>query len=918
MAYHGDPAYRLSNTPYPDYYIDDNLVNHSPEIVTIQQGTFNLELDIYNLGKAVDSIITIKVDRTFPDNSTGFATSVQIQAPYFSSQVTIPISIGNATALGINKFNIYIDSDNDVSEEPLPSAENNNQVLNYSVAILSDKVVPVYPYEFAIVPSTPITLKASTGNTFALQQTYVLQLDTTEYFDSPLLQSQYISQVGGLLEWTPSINYIDSTVYYWRVSIDSSSTGGSNSWTKSSFIYLDGSYPGWNQSHFFQYKKDELTNLILEEPDRQFKYITSVQTVSANTAKTPTVLHPENVAIYFNGSKLDKCRCSGQNGLYVTVIEPGSLDFWELSGPYNNSVYGGYNCDGAGRTTPTFLFKTQSSSGRDSLENFISNVIPDGHYVLAYTLNNAYGFAWSNNLKQAFVNQGALFLDSLANNSTPADGLPWATFFKKGSLSYPHNTTSIGASALDAISIAGSLEENWYQGNQKSTIIGPASNWYSMQWDEIQDSNEESKVAVYGIDINQNTRTLLIPSPLNPVADPIESLTNINPATYPYLELVWSSLDSINNTSPYINYWRILGDMVPEAALRPEYYLYLDSSSVQEGKELQLEIAFENISEVDMDSMLVKFELVGSGTPVYTRLDALLSGDTLHARFSLSTINLVGNQQILIEINPNNDQPEKYFFNNIGLLSFEVKRDAVNPLLDVTFDGIHIMNKDIVSGKPEIVVTLSDDNQYLGLDNLEDFRIILRHPSLNNGEIALSPATTDMQFYPSDPTKLSEENKAKIIIHPELADDGMYTLYVSAADQSGNNSGQLSYSVDFEVINKATISNMLNYPNPFSSATQFVFTLTGNELPDYMKIQILTVSGKVVREIMQEELGTLRIGINRTEYAWDGKDTYGDQLANGVYLYRVITKKEGVNYENYGTRNDFMFRQGFGKMYLMR
>ncbi|MFK7796223.1 MAG: hypothetical protein AB8E82_02140, partial [Aureispira sp.] len=67
-----------------------------------------------------------------------------------------------------------------------------------------------------------------------------------------------------------------------------------------------------------------------------------------------------------------------------------------------------------------------------------------------------------------------------------------------------------------------------------------------------------------------------------------------------------------------------------------------------------------------------------------------------------------------------------------------------------------------------------------------------------------------------------------------------------------------------------------------------------------------------------EELGPLRIGINRTEYAWDGRDEYGDQLANGVYLYRVITKRNGQDYEMRSTRNDYMFRQGFGKMYLMR
>ena len=908
MVYHGDPAYRLSNTEFPDYYIDETLVSHSPEEVTIQLGSFNLELDIYNLGKAVDSVINIRVDRILPGSNTAdFETSILVNAPFHSSHVIIPIQIANSTELGLNKFNIYIDSDSAVNEQPAPPAEQNNSVLEYNVVITANSIVPVYPYEFSIVPDAPITLKASTGNAFAIPQTYIFQIDTTEYFNSPLIDSARITQSGGLVEWTPSISYMDSTVYYWRVSIDPASP---SSWGTSSFMYKNGSYPGWNQSHYFQYLKDKRTNLLIEEPDRKFKYITSVQTVSAKTAKTPSVLHPENVALYFNGSKLEKCRCTSQNGIYVSVIEPGTLDFWMLPG--YTQKYGAFNCDAAGRTTPTFLFKTQLNSGQDALESFIRDTVPDGHYVLAYTLNNAFAFDWGTGLIQAFEDQGAYYLDSFANNTSAVAGLPWATFFKKGDTTYQYNISEIGASENSIIDISGSLLEVWYQGNQTSTIIGPASNWLSFHWDHDYDVNDEQLVDIYGVDVNQNVRTLQISQ-----ANLMEPLTGIDANQYPYLELVWNNLDSVNKTSPYLKYWRVLGDMVPEAALRPDYFLYFDSSCVQEGQDIKLEIAMENISPVDMDSMLVKFELIGD-PPVYKRLDSLRSGDTLHASVSFSTLNKQGNHQLLIEINPNNDQPEKYFFNNLGVISFEVKGDRINPLLDVTFDGVHIMNKDIVSGKPEIVIELSDNNQYLGLDDIEDFSVILRHSSFPNGEMALSPETTDLQFYPADNTKLGIENKAKIIIHPDLVSDGTYTLFVSAADQSGNNSGQLSYSVDFEVINKPSISHMLNYPNPFSTSTQFVFTLTGRELPNYMKIQILTVTGKVVREILQEELGTLRIGVNRTEYAWDGKDEFGDQLANGVYLYRVITKKDGADYDMYSNRNDFMFRQGFGKMYLMR
>ena len=50
----------------------------------------------------------------------------------------------------------------------------------------------------------------------------------------------------------------------------------------------------------------------------------------------------------------------------------------------------------------------------------------------------------------------------------------------------------------------------------------------------------------------------------------------------------------------------------------------------------------------------------------------------------------------------------------------------------------------------------------------------------------------------------------------------------------------------------------------------------------------------------------------------DGKDQYGDRLANGVYLYRVITKLHGEDIENRETAADQYFKKGWGKMYLMR
>ena len=110
----------------------------------------------------------------------------------------------------------------------------------------------------------------------------------------------------------------------------------------------------------------------------------------------------------------------------------------------------------------------------------------------------------------------------------------------------------------------------------------------------------------------------------------------------------------------------------------------------------------------------------------------------------------------------------------------------------------------------------------------------------------------------------------------------------------------------------------MNYPNPFSTSTKFVFTLTGSKVPEDIIIQILTVTGKVIREITEDELGQIYIGRNVTEYAWDGTDEFGDALANGVYLYRVLSQLDGDKIKHRDSGADKYFKKEFGKMYLMR
>ena len=123
---------------------------------------------------------------------------------------------------------------------------------------------------------------------------------------------------------------------------------------------------------------------------------------------------------------------------------------------------------------------------------------------------------------------------------------------------------------------------------------------------------------------------------------------------------------------------------------------------------------------------------------------------------------------------------------------------------------------------------------------------------------------------------------------------GPHTLSVRAWDVANNNTVA---TTDFVVTDDrgATLSHVLNYPNPFTQQTCFQFdhTLVGQNVEAL--VQIYTVGGRLVKTL--EKGFDVSDGSIRQDdcIPWDGLDDYGDQLARGVYLYQVRLRGDGVN-----------------------
>ena len=117
---------------------------------------------------------------------------------------------------------------------------------------------------------------------------------------------------------------------------------------------------------------------------------------------------------------------------------------------------------------------------------------------------------------------------------------------------------------------------------------------------------------------------------------------------------------------------------------------------------------------------------------------------------------------------------------------------------------------------------------------------------------------------------------------PEL-EPGIHSLKIKVWDVLNNSSESI---LDFSVMNddELVIDHVLNYPNPFTTNTQFWFehNKPGQDL--FVQIHIFSLAGRIVKTI-EKTINTY--GNRSCEVVWDGRDDFGDKIGRGVYVYRI-------------------------------
>ena len=200
--------------------------------------------------------------------------------------------------------------------------------------------------------------------------------------------------------------------------------------------------------------------------------------------------------------------------------------------------------------------------------------------------------------------------------------------------------------------------------------------------------------------------------------------------------------------------------------------------------------------------------------------------------------------------------------------------DSIGPEINAYLNDEQFIDGGISNETPVLYLKLYDESGINTVGNGigHDLMAILDEESAN--PIILN------DYYSSD---LNTYQSGQVKYPSSTLEPGQHTISVKAWDVN-NNSSDVRISFSVQAAETPLVKRLYNYPNPFSTSTEFM--LEHNQSCEVMdvQVQIFTISGRLVKTL-QSQVNTQ--GFTTRGLFWDGRDDFGDKLANGVYIYRL-------------------------------
>ncbi len=223
-------------------------------------------------------------------------------------------------------------------------------------------------------------------------------------------------------------------------------------------------------------------------------------------------------------------------------------------------------------------------------------------------------------------------------------------------------------------------------------------------------------------------------------------------------------------------------------------------------------------------------------------------------------------------------------YNNIikiGGINENAPQDNISPKVKLYMNDETFVSGGITNESPFLLAFLEDENGINTASGIgHDIVAIL------DGDVSNPYILND--YYQ---TKLDDYTNGNLRFPLRNLTPGLHTISFTAWDVYNN---PVTSEIQFTVVgdDSLTLTHVLNYPNPFSTYTQFWFSHNRPYEPLEVQVQVMTITGKVVwtkNQIITTE------GFLSREITWDGKDDFGDRIGKGVYIYKLTVKSNLTN-----------------------
>lgn len=818
----GDPALELTLPNKPDILIKAEDIYWSPQTPVETDSIVEFIGKIYNYGLATNDSVQFTVFDNFNLFGPVELFNTKLSEIGYTQQSTFPLAVHSKA--GEHSLDFYLDPANLIDE-----VEKSNNRATATIYVGSSRLTISLPQENSILPADNLRIQVNNPAVQNSSSVYYFELDTMNNFNSTFLKQSGAVKSGQIVTlWNPPALQPE-TVYFWRSREEAGSTAGN--WVTSNFSL--GSSFGWRQKTEAQFEEDVF--------------------IGTDMTLGGVVLSHQLTTF--------RVESSGFDDFNSTVILVNSIPVITATRGHNVAV-----CDAMGNFLEFRNFDTfQSPEDVADMVVFLDG-IPVGNFVLA-GIRDSGEMSMTEAAYQALESIGSQFCRQVGFR----DG--WAIIGKKGAAIGSVPEKLVRRYDGEAI-VEDTLKIYLQRGTVETKEIGPANGWHSVLWDV----ENPSQAAIFFVDvIGFNKQAGIWDTLMEKITQTNEiDISSINSKIYPLIKLKGTLSSNDRFSTPRLKDWQMFFEPVSDIAIANEA-VELSADTLIEGMELTICADVFNVGYVSQDSVEIEIYYRNRAQEkniiIQTIVENIEVGRYKNFSYSCNTRGSLGQNQIYIEIDPNNKINELSRHNNMFSNGIVVLPDIVAPELVVTYDGKKIQPGDYVAAKPVILVKVFDNNPAQIENDSTRFQLLLDGQRVNfqNNAAVISLLSVNN----ADDSTL----KAIIKFTPELS-DGSHVLEMLIKDANDKSVFQRDELI---VFSKLALLNVYNYPNPFSEDTHFTFNLT--QPAEKVTIKIYTTAGRLIHTI--EHYG-LTAGFN--QLVWDGKDMDGDKLANGVYLYKIIAR----------------------------